>query len=110
MVPAMTAVDIPQLTPELVARMDEVSSDREAYRVQPGWWVASRNDDDTRVWSHVRMVMLGVHVPTQQKVVHIFSEDPTEPDVRIEMAAYHHQFVLCLNKAEVKRLGLADAK
>lgn len=106
----MTDTQTQPLAPELVARMDEISSDREAYRVQPGWWVAGRNEDDTRAWSQVRMVMLGVHVPTQQKVVHVFSEDPTEPDVRIEMAAYHNQLVLCLNKAEVKRLGLADAR
>lgn len=44
------------------------------------------------------------------KVIEIHSESPAEPGVMIEMAAHHGQFILCLNKAEVKRLGLADAR
>lgn len=106
----MTDTKIQPLTPELVARMDEISSDREAYRIQPGWWVAGRTEDDVRAWSRVRMTTHGVNLLTKQKVVRIFSEDPAEPGVLIEMAAYHNQFVLCLNKIETKRLGLADAR
>jgi len=98
------------LTPQLVAQMDETGSDRESYRVQPGWWVAGRTEDDARAWSQVRMVMHGVHLPTRQKIVRIFSEDPTEPLVRIEMAAYRDQFVLCLNKTEARKLGLAGVR
>jgi hypothetical protein len=90
--------------------MDEVGSDREAYRVQPGWWVAGRTEDDAREWSRVRAVLEFVGRVTKQRVIQIHSESPVEPGVIIKMAAHHGQFVLCLNKAEVKRLGLADAR
>lgn len=106
----MSDTKIQPLTPELVARMDEISSDREAYRIQPGWWVAGRTEDDVREWSRVRAVLEFVHRVTNHKVIQIHSESPVEPGVIIEMNAHHGQFVLCLNKAEVKRLGLADAR
>lgn len=106
----MTDIKIHPLTPELVAQMDEISSDREAYRVQPGWWVAGLTEENLREWSRVRAVLEFVHRVTKHKVIQIHSESPAEPGVIIEMNAYHGQLVLCLNKIETKRLGLADAR
>lgn len=96
------------LTSDLVARMDEISSDREAYRVQPGWWVRGINPDGSREWSQVRTTMHGVHVPTQQKVVRVFSVPPGETAETIEMCAFHCEPVLCLTKAEARKLRIAN--
>lgn len=97
-------------TPEVLAQMDEVGSDREAYRIQPGWWVAGRNEQDVREWTRVQAVLKVIHMATNTKVVKIASTSPAEPGVLIDMAAYPDQFILCLNTAEVRKVGLAGVR
>lgn len=95
---------------ELVTRLDDISEDREAYRVQPGWWLRTIRDDDTREWVYIVMWMHGQQVTTGRKTVHLIGISPDEPDVCHEMAAYREQAVCCITKAQANKLGLGDPR
>lgn len=55
-------------------------------------------------------VLKVIHMATNTKVVKIASTSPAEPGVLIDMAAYPDQFILCLNTAEVRKVGLAGVR
>lgn len=98
------------LPPELVARMDEISDDHEAGHVQPGWWMRTIRDDDTREWVYIVLVMDGKHIPTGRKVMQFGGISPDEPDCLNEMRTYASQPVCCLTKPQARKLGLTDPR
>jgi hypothetical protein len=107
---SITETVMRSLDAELVARMDDLAQDKEAYRIQPGWWLRTIRADGTREWAYVVMVLSGKQHGTGLAIVELNAVSPDEPDVLLECPGYAGDPACCLTKAQARKLGLVDPR